>query len=223
MYWEATEFQQWSLGIEFQEWIFQWLDHGAAVTQHPLSQAPRSARQYWEVSHRVQVHGSVEEVKNVMRAVAVLQAKCCGRLHRAKGNLLWVTFASRLEQGSYSKVNFTSEEQDVSKRIRMKKSFQGREQSEQIPGMKVWAAPCDSSIMRMWRGEGVGEGGDNGRGAWLVPFCWPDTLSFLKNWSIVDLQCCVNFCCTAKWLNHTYMYSIFQYSFPLCFIIEYKM
>ena len=26
-------------------------------------------------------------------------------------------------------------------------------------------------------------------------------------WSIVDLQCCINFCFTAKWLSYTYIYS----------------
>ena len=26
-----------------------------------------------------------------------------------------------------------------------------------------------------------------------------------KNWRIVDLQCCVNFCCMAKWFSYTYI------------------
>ena len=34
---------------------------------------------------------------------------------------------------------------------------------------------------------------------------------FLKNfyWSIVDLQCCVSFRCTAKWMSYTYTYTHF--------------
>ena len=51
--------------------------------------------------------------------------------------------------------------------------------------------------------------------------------SFRKifHWSIVDLQCCVNFCCIAKWRSYTYTYIhthkyiySFSYSFPLWFI-----
>lgn len=43
IYWEATEFQQWCLGTEFQEMIFQLVYHGSAVTRHPLSQVLSSA------------------------------------------------------------------------------------------------------------------------------------------------------------------------------------
>ena len=34
---------------------------------------------------------------------------------------------------------------------------------------------------------------------------------FFLNQSIVDLQCCINFQCTAKWFNYTCMCSLFHY------------
>ena len=37
---------------------------------------------------------------------------------------------------------------------------------------------------------------------------------FKKNyWSIPDSQCCINFCCTAKWFSYTYMYILFHLLF----------
>ena len=39
---------------------------------------------------------------------------------------------------------------------------------------------------------------------------------FILHWSIVDLQCCVSFRCTAKWLSYTYTYiHCFSNSFPI--------
>ena len=52
-----------------------------------------------------------------------------------------------------------------------------------------------------------------------IPSCYNPS-QFLFFWSIVDLQCCVNFCYTAKWFNYTYIYILFsKYAFPLWFII----
>ena len=44
--------------------------------------------------------------------------------------------------------------------------------------------------------------------------------SFNFYWSRVDLQCCVNFRCTAKWISHTYTHSFLD-SFPIKAITEY--
>ena len=33
-------------------------------------------------------------------------------------------------------------------------------------------------------------------------------------WSIVDLQYCVNFCCTIKWISYAYTHMLFLRSFP---------
>ena len=42
----------------------------------------------------------------------------------------------------------------------------------------------------------------------------------LFSWSIVYLQYCVNFYCTAEWFSYIYIHS-FSYSFPLWFITRY--
>ena len=39
---------------------------------------------------------------------------------------------------------------------------------------------------------------------WVRPLCWFSFFSF--NGNVVDLQCYVNFCHTAKWFGYTYIY-----------------
>ena len=42
-------------------------------------------------------------------------------------------------------------------------------------------------------------------------------------WSIVDLQCCANFCCTAEWFSYTCTYILFHILFPLWLTLGYRI
>ena len=58
--------------------------------------------------------------------------------------------------------------------------------------------------------------------SYLVDIEWYFTVFFF--WSIVDLQCCVNFCCMAKWFSYALMYILLKnYSVPLWSITWYWM
>ena len=49
------------------------------------------------------------------------------------------------------------------------------------------------------------------------------TNTYLHTLLIVDLQCCVNFYCTAEWFSYTYAYILFSCSFPSWSIIGYEI
>ena len=80
--------------------------------------------------------------------------------------------------------------------------------------------PLPSSPFYRWRFQGMRRLSDLSRVTQLVSS--ETRMNFISHFifygSIVDLQCCVNFCCIAKWLSYIY---IFKYSFPLCYITEY--
>ena len=72
--------------------------------------------------------------------------------------------------------------------------------------------------------------------SWTAAYQAPLSMGFSRqeHWSgvplpspIVDLQWCVNFCCRAEWLSHTYMYTLFHILFHyalsqdnLCYPVE---
>ena len=57
--------------------------------------------------------------------------------------------------------------------------------------------------------------------AWELPLrvCYKEIFSFY--WSVVDLQCCLHFSCTAKWFSYTYIYVLFVIFFSSMVITGY--
>ena len=66
-------------------------------------------------------------------------------------------------------------------------------------------------IRRPFNSQGIPSSSRRAFGIYRSPFlvCKFSNLLFLNilfYWSIVDLQCCVNFCCRAKWFSNIYFF-----------------
>ena len=72
--------------------------------------------------------------------------------------------------------------------------------------LTLWMLPCVFSIKK------------------YVFFSISIFFSFLKNvyWSIVDLQCCITFCCRAKWISYTYLY-IYSFIDNFSHVLHYRV
>ena len=75
--------------------------------------------------------------------------------------------------------------------------------------------PSDSYANWGWRTTSLKQCSWHGHHTSSISITWElrntHSLFFLKfYWSTVDLQCCVNFCCTAKGPSYTYIYILFH-------------
>ena len=92
-----------------------------------------------------------------------------------------------------------------------------------IPTMNIFNQSYAIRIQKPLVNNANGSGGWKGIGSQLSSLCqkiwftelWLNFLYF--NWSTVDLQYCLNFCCMAKWFIYTYD----MHSFPVWSITGY--
>ena len=134
-----------------------------------------------------------------------------------EGNSIWVELwvMSRISKGRYKG-----------------RAFESKEQEQRPAGDTDQISECsDNRVHFAWvwnmdrRQNWKGRLRLHWRGEKSFILIVNEKHSFLKNlfyWSIVDLQYCVNFYCTAKWFSCTYIYTYsFLYYFPLWFITGY--